>query len=173
MNMGGLVAWKIWHYTGGKMDNINRGTARAVADTAGGYILATLEVAAPTDRVFRALASNDIVDWWVRPGVFDTREWKGELSVGSHWEAAGMARGQQYTLEGEFLEIEAPRKLSHTWRLVGAPGPQTTVTYLLDEVAGGTRVTLRHSGFPAGESSINTCIGWETSLARLGEYLAR
>ena len=155
------------------MDNTNRGTARAVADTAEGYILATLEVAAPTERVFRALASDDIVDWWVRPGVFDTRGWKGDLSVGGHWEASGMARGQQFTLEGDFLEIEAPRKLSHTWRLVGAPGPQTTVTYLLDEVEGGTRVTLRHSGFPAGESSINTCIGWETSLARLGEYLAR
>jgi uncharacterized protein YndB with AHSA1/START domain len=105
--------------------------------------------------------------------VFDTGEWKGDLMVGGHWEASGMARGQQYTLEGEFLEIEAPRRLSHTWRLVGAPGPQTTVTYLLDEVGDGTRITLRHSGFTAGESSINTCIGWETRLARLGEYLAR
>ncbi|HKF56533.1 MAG TPA: SRPBCC family protein [Blastocatellia bacterium] len=155
------------------MENANRSTARAVADTAGGYVLATLEVGAPAQRVFRALASNDIVDWWVRPGVFDTREWKGDLSVGGHWEASGMARGREYTLEGEFLEIEAPRRLSHTWRLVGAAGPQTTVTYLLEEVDGGTRVTLRHSGFPAGESSINTSIGWETSLARLGEYLAR
>jgi len=154
------------------MNNANRGTARAVADTAEGYILATLEVAAPAQRVFQALASSDIVDWWVRPGVFDTREWKGDLSVGGHWEASGLARGQQYTLEGEFLEIEAPRLLSHTWRLVGAPAPQTTVTYLLSEVDGGTRITLRHAGFPAGESSINTCIGWETSLARLGEYLA-
>ena len=154
------------------MENMNRGTARAVADTTEEYILGTLEVAAPTQRVFLALASNDIVDWWVRPGVFDTREWQADLSIGGHWEASGTARGQQYTLEGEFLEIEAPRRLSHTWRLVGATGPQTTVTYLLEEVDGGTRVTLRHSGFPAGESSINTCIGWETSLARLAEYLS-
>jgi uncharacterized protein YndB with AHSA1/START domain len=95
------------------------------------------------------------------------------VRVGGHWEASGIARGNPYTLEGEFVEIDPPGKLVHTWRLVGAPGPQTMVTYVLAEVDGGTRVTLRHSGFPAGESSINTCIGWETSLARLAEYLAR
>jgi uncharacterized protein YndB with AHSA1/START domain len=154
------------------MGKINKGTARAVADTAQGYILATVEVAAPLERVFQALASRDIVDWWVRPGVFDTREWTGDLRPGGAWQASGIARGNPYTLEGEFLEVDRPRKLVHTWRLVGAPGPATTVTYLLAEVDGGTRVTLRHTGFSPGESSINTCVGWETSFERLAEYLA-
>ena len=30
------------------------------------------------ERVFQALASNEISEWWLRPGVFDTREWTGD-----------------------------------------------------------------------------------------------
>jgi len=154
------------------MNNINRDAARAVADIVEGYILATVGVAAPMDRVYRALASQDITAWWIRPGVFDTREWTGDMRAGGPWRASGMARGRSYTLEGDFVELDPPRKLVHTWRLAGTSGPVTTVTYLLTEVDGGTRVTLRHTGFPPGESSLNTCIGWETSFERLAEYLA-
>jgi hypothetical protein len=31
-----------------------------------------LEVADVDERTFQALASRDVVDWWVRPGVFNT-----------------------------------------------------------------------------------------------------
>jgi uncharacterized protein YndB with AHSA1/START domain len=57
------------------MSRINDGRARAVADLAEGLILASVEVATAPERVFQALASKEITEWWVRPGVFDTREW--------------------------------------------------------------------------------------------------
>jgi hypothetical protein len=38
----------------------------------------------PAERVFQALASEEIITWWARPGVFDTREWSGEVRVGGH-----------------------------------------------------------------------------------------
>ena len=145
------------------------GGLRAVADFTGGCVLVTVEIAAPLERVFRALASREIVDWWVRPGVFDTREWTGEVRVGGRWQATGVARGQPYTLEGEFLEVDPPRKLVHTWHLVGAPGKPTTVTFLLEESTAGTRVTLRHSGFPRDESGANVSAGWESSFQHLAK----
>jgi uncharacterized protein YndB with AHSA1/START domain len=83
-----------------------------------------------------------------------------------------MGSGRPYALEGEFLEVDPPRKLAHSWHVVGAPGAPTTVTYLLEPLAGGTRVTLRHSGFVAPEMCTNTCIGRERSFARLAEILA-
>jgi len=132
------------------------GTARAVADLAEGQILASVEVAAPPERVFRALASDEIVNWWVRPGVFDTREWAGDVRVGGHWEASGIGGGRPYTLEGAFLEVEPPRKLVHTWYPSGAPAAATTVAYVLE----------------AREVCSNTCIGWETSFERLADLLA-
>jgi uncharacterized protein YndB with AHSA1/START domain len=48
--------------------------ARAVADVIDGLIVATVEIERAPDRVFQALATREIVDWWVNPGVFDTRE---------------------------------------------------------------------------------------------------
>ena len=148
------------------------GTARAVADLAEGEILASVEVAAAPERAFRALASQDIVNWWVRPSVFDTREWAGDVRVGGHWEASGMGGGRPYTLGGAFLEVEPPRRLVHTWYPAGAPAAATTVAYLVEATNAGTRITLRHSGFGSREVCSNTCIGWETSFERLADLLA-
>jgi RNA polymerase sigma-70 factor (ECF subfamily) len=145
--------------------------ARAVADLAEGSILATVEVAAPPERVFRALASSDVVSWWVRPGVFDTAEWTGDVRPGGPWRASGNSRGQRYVLEGEFVEVDPPRKLAHTWRRLEGAGPVTRVTYTLERTEDGTRITLRHTGFASRPVCENTCIGWETSFERLAEYL--
>src|SRR5260221_217631 len=112
------------------MTEIKSGAAKALANLAEGEILATVEIAAPPERVFRALASKEIIDWWVRSGVFDTREWTGDVRKGGRWRASGVARGQPYVLEGEFLEVQPPTKLVHTWQRVGMPSAPTTVTYL-------------------------------------------
>ncbi len=148
------------------------GRARAVADLAEGRILASVEVAAAPEVAFRALASKEITSWWVRPGVFDTREWTGEVEAGGAWQASGMAKGKPYTLEGQFLKVDPPRKLVHTWHTVGIPGAHTTVTCLLERLNEGTRITLRHTGFDSREACINTCIGWETSFEKLVEILS-
>src|SRR5258705_748803 len=103
------------------MIEIKSGAARALADLTQGEILASVEIAAPPERVFQALASKEILDWWVNPGVFDTREWTGDVRKGGHWRASGVARGQPYALEGEFLEVAPPPKLGHTCKPVLAP----------------------------------------------------
>jgi uncharacterized protein YndB with AHSA1/START domain len=154
------------------MNEIESGAAKALANLAEGEILATVEIAAPPERVFRALASNEIVDWWVRPGVFDTREWTGDVRKGGRWRAAGVARGQPYVLEGEFLEVQPPTKLVHTWQRVGMPGAPTTVTYNLQPIAGGTRLTLRHAGFVPPDSCGNVCEGWQSSFEQLTRVLS-
>ena len=111
-----------------------------------------------------------ITDWWVRPGVFDTREWAGEVRVGGRWRATGMARGEPYVLEGEFLEVDPPRRLVHTWHTPGKPGT-TTVTYDLEPAPAGTRITLRHSGLRSPEACTATCTAWQTSFERLVQIL--
>ena len=141
--------------------------ARAVYDLAAGRVLASVDVPASPERVFRALIGDEVIRWWVNPGVFDTREWTAEARVGGRWRAAGVGRGQPYALEGEFLEVEEPRKLVHSWRSVGGPGQDSTVTYLLDSVPLGTHLTLRHEGFTDPAPCIRSCRGWESSLDAL------
>ena len=154
------------------MSTINITAARAVADPAEGQLLACVEIEADPERVFRALTSEEITAWWVRPGVFDTREWSGNVRVGGRWRAAGVSRGQPYVQEGEFLEIEPPQKLIHTWDGAGKPDTPSTVTYLLERFEKGTRLTIRQTGFVSRDVSNSFAIGWETSLNRLAEILA-
>src|SRR5579872_5023558 len=114
------------------MSTIKTAAARAVADPAEGQLLACVEIEAGPQRVFRALTSEEITAWWVRPGVFDTREWSGDVRVGGRWRAAGLSRGQPYVQQGEFLEIASPHKLVHTWDSAGKPDTPSKVTYLLE-----------------------------------------
>lgn len=144
--------------------------ARCDSDT--GRIEASVEIAASPERVFRALASEEICSWWARPGVFDTRQWSGDLRAGGRWQASGIGNGRPYGLEGEFREIDPPRKLVHTWQVAGAPMPPSLVTYRLQPFAGGTQLSLEHSGLVVPEACVNTCAGWETSFRRLAELLA-
>src|SRR5262245_45480766 len=154
------------------MNSMARG-ARAVADLAQREILATVEVTADAERVFRALASKDIINWWVRPGVFDTREWSGEVCAGGRWRASGMSRGQPYVQEGVFVEVDPPRRLVHSWDGAGAADIPSMVSYVLEPLAtNATRVTLRHAGFASSEVCSAFAIGWETSLERLAETLS-
>ena len=154
------------------MSRTMNSTARAVADLSEGLVLASVEIAASPERVFRALTSEEITQWWVRPGVFDTRKWSADVRVGGRWEATGVGKDGPYGLEGEFLEIDPPQRLVHTWHPVGAPvAAMSTVTYMLEPIEGGTRITLRQSGITSRASGLGICLGWETSFEKLEELL--
>lgn len=141
-------------------------------DLSDGKILAAVELPKPAERVFDALTGQEVLKWWVNPGVFDTREWSADTRPGGAWHASGLGRGQPYTLEGEFSEVDPPKKLVHTWRSGENSKDSTMVTYLLNQIPDGTRLTLRHEGFREPLTLVRTCIGWETSLEALARLLA-
>lgn len=146
--------------------------ARAVSDVVDGSVVASVEIAKAPERVFQALTTPEIIEWWVNPGVFDTREWSGDVRVGGRWSASGMARGAPYTLVGEFLEIDPPRKLVQTWHMKDAPGTPSMVTYLLEVIPGGTRLIVRHAGLAAPEQRKNVGTGWCSSFEQLAEIMS-
>jgi uncharacterized protein YndB with AHSA1/START domain len=154
------------------MSSTIKSGVHADVDPAAGHLVVSVELPAAPERVFQAISSKDIAGWWVRPGVFDTREWSGDLRVGGRWRTSGMMRGQPYTLEGAFLEIDAPRRLVHTWEGAGNAPSSSTVSYVLEPLDDGTRLTLRHSGLASPDVTSRFAAGWETSLERLVEILA-
>ncbi len=147
--------------------------ARAVADVVSGDILASVEIPVSLERAFQAISTSEIAKWWVRPGVFETKEWSGDFRIGGKWSASGTGGGgsQSFVLEGEFTDIEYPTKLVHTWKPVGAPIPPMSVMYYLENTDSGTRLTLRQSGVVSPDLCRNTAIGWETSFDKLAEIL--
>jgi uncharacterized protein YndB with AHSA1/START domain len=72
---------------------------------------------------------------------------------------------------GEFLEVEPPRRLVHTWGWEGddnpvAPG-STTIEYDLTPEGEGTRLRVVHSGLPSAEAASSHGHGWDHYFARL------
>ena len=149
--------------------------ARALADLAAGVVLATVQIAAPAERVFQALTDpRELMQWWGSPETYHADKWEADLQVGGRWRVEGKrADGTPYWVHGRFLEIDAPRRLVHTWQHNwDADHPETKVTYTLDEVPGGTRVTVRHEGFATRSEACNAhATGWERVLAWLESHL--
>jgi uncharacterized protein YndB with AHSA1/START domain len=157
------------------MSKPKTGAARAIADVTEGVILASVEIEAPPERVYRALTdSSEIVRWWGSDELYWTKRWTSDLRVGGKWRADGLGSdGHAFAVEGEFLEIDPPRKLVHTWKPDWDGGAVTTVSYSLEPIAQGTRVTVRHDGFgDRAESCRNHGTGWERVLAWLAMFSA-
>lgn len=147
-------------------------TARAVADVTEGAILAAVEIAAPPERVFRAIASPEIAAWWGSPDTYRTTAWAGDVRVGGRFRSTGeSADGQAFAVEGEFLEVNAPNRLVHTWKPDWEEGAATTVTFRLEPTPIGTRLVLRHTGFGARTASCQSHgQGWERVLGWLAAF---
>ena len=154
----------------GKLDT----RARAVYDLAAGRVLASVDLPSSREKVFPALTGPEVKTWWTNPGVFDTREWSADVRVGGSWRGSGVARDGPWLLEGQFREVDAYTKLVFTWRSVGGVDQDSVVTYLLEPVAGGTRLVLRHEGFVGAPiACVRSSAGWEACFEALGKLLSR
>lgn len=146
---------------------------RAVADLAQGAIVATVEIEAPVERVYRALTSDEITKWWGADDVYRTTQWEGDVRPGGRFRAAGVgADGTTFEVKGEYREVEAPHRVVHTWEADWEPGTPTVVSYRLEPTAFGTRVTVRHEGFTSRESCACHGEGWPRVLRWLVSYAA-
>jgi len=153
--------------------NLGRAHIRSRVEVADGRVVAVVEIAASPERVFQALTSAEIVNWWVNPGVFDTRQWSGDVRVDGRWRASGIAGGVPYVLMGEYLEVAPPRRLSHTWRLIEPRVENSVVSFDLEPTAIGTLLTVTHTGLEAPEVGKGAAGGWETSLRELALRLSQ
>jgi uncharacterized protein YndB with AHSA1/START domain len=133
-----------------------------------------VEISAPPERVFRALASEEISKWWGSAETYRVTRWTGEVKVGGAWKSEGVGRdGKPFAVRGEFLEVDPPKRLVHTWKYDWDPkGSTTTITYKLEAIAGGTRVIVKHEGFSdAREACLDHGDGWERVLTWLSGHL--
>lgn len=148
---------------------------RALASVDGGVVKAEIEITAPPERVFKALTNAaELAAWWGAHGMYHTTEWQIDLRPGGKWSTVAInADGSRSTVGGEYLEIDPPRLLVHTWRPSWDDFMETTIRYDLQPTATGTRVLVTHSGFgDRAEQATGTGEGWRRVLDWLGEFLA-
>jgi uncharacterized protein YndB with AHSA1/START domain len=150
-------------------------TPRAVID--GGSILATVDVAAPPERVWLALTTEEVEQWWGSDDAYRVTQWAADLRLGGRWSLVVRTRdGMTYPASGTFLKIDAPHKLVQTrkyeWNHPTLGRMDTIVTYGLSPMGGGTRVTVRHDGFAGRDDAAKEhVLGWERFLGWLEAYL--
>jgi uncharacterized protein YndB with AHSA1/START domain len=146
-------------------------SARAVADLTDGVILASVEIAASPERVFRAISSEEIASWWGSSETYRVTHWAGDVRPGGWWRSEGVsADGTPFAVSGDILRVEPPFLLVHTWRYEHKPDDVTTVRFQIDPIPGGARLTVRHEGFTDRAACEGHSSGWERVLTWLTAF---
>jgi uncharacterized protein YndB with AHSA1/START domain len=145
-------------------------------------ILAEIFIAAPPERIFAAITDPAQMPlWWGQQGMYRITEWKNELRRGGKWSSVGVSvDGSSFRVDGEYLEVDPPRRLVHTW-IANWTGPLKTVVHWhldphFDPVARktGTLVKIRHQGFAANPpAAASHTEGWKRVLGWLEGYMER
>ena len=73
---------------------------------------------------------------------------------------------------GEILEVISFKQLSHTFQYHDKKEPPTRVTYIIDEVDTGVKLTLIHNGFKSESETYHSVgEGWPIILSGLKSFL--
>lgn len=147
--------------------------ATAIADVSEGIVLARIEIAAAPERVWKAITTEELANWWGSAEMYRTTKHTIDLRPGGSYRSEGQgADGSAFHVAGKVLEVDPPKRLVQTWEPSWEQGPPTTVTWLLEPIATGTRVTVRHTGFANPAACDDHAAGWLRVLAWLGGYQA-
>ena len=121
-----------------------------------------------------------------REAVWEYLTDKDKLGEWYHHAEADLANGEAYALvrtddegqkaplvTGRVLEMNPPSKLVTTFLIDAFQGNETTVTWVLEDAAGGTRLHLTHDGIAAamGDGALPLLMGidggWDAHLSDL------
>ncbi len=144
-------------------------------------IVRSIEVRAPIERVYRALTDAEEFSTWFQVNL------DGPFRVGSTVSGIYTFPGCEGTrFLGRITAMEAPALFAYEWcpselaeEAVSLDGlPTTLVEFRLQPVAGGTRITVRESGFEvfarADERALNldmNTTGWRLQFDNLVAHL--
>jgi len=139
-------------------------------------IVAEMTIDASAETIFAALTDpKKLSAWWGDDQMYRADKWTVDLRVGGKWRAEGGRTGQPSGLlvEGEFLEIDPPKRLAYTWKPTWVEAPVTVVRYVLTPTANGTHLILTHTGFGGNEKALEAHQGWAQVLGWLKTYLQK
>ena len=143
------------------------------ANTKKGEIYGTAEINATPERVFRALTTNEMAEWWGQ-GPYKTHYYKIDLRPSGKWSAkATGAKGDETTVGGEYITIDPPRVLEYTWVPSWDNFAESRVRFEITPTATGSLVKLTHTGFTGREEmATQHATGWKMVLGWLSGYVS-
>ncbi len=165
----------------------------ATAQISPDYDVVTAEIfiAAPPARVFEAITDpKQTAQWWGQKGLYRITNATADVRPGGKWISEGIGDdGTKFSVQGEYLEIDPPRKLVQTWIPSYAGMLKTVVRWELEprdvhglqhqgpgRVGTGTLLKIHHSGFAGNEAAARghgegwkRVLGWVRGFVEKGE----
>lgn len=159
----------LWRMTLGNLDTHLRGGAGIVLPDFTDprpEVRASIYIDAPRAEVFKALIEPEKLNKWLSTAASVEPRSDGRYSYGWKYPVDGREVAGGPT---RILEIVPNEKLVTDWPdwRGDATVPMTTVTWLLESVGKGTRVTLIHSGFTRTTDISDYTPGWADFLEKL------
>jgi uncharacterized protein YndB with AHSA1/START domain len=151
-------------------------------------VIAEIFIAAPPARVFQAISDpNQLPRWWGQDGLYHVTKSTMDIRPGGKWRSDGVgADGKEFYVQGEYLEVDPPRRLVHTW--VGSYDPtETVVRWELEpqsvsalhpsgpkKAGTGTRLRVTQEGFAGNLPSAQSHgEGWKRVLGWLEAFVTK
>jgi uncharacterized protein YndB with AHSA1/START domain len=125
-------------------------------------------LAAPPERVWRALTRADELAAWFWPQAWDAAV-TVDLRVGGRYRVASAPVGMAFG--GEYVAVEPVQRLVQTWQWDG-DDDETLVTITLTPEGSGTRLEIVHERFATDEDAASHLQGWNDCLDRLPAFAA-
>jgi uncharacterized protein YndB with AHSA1/START domain len=138
-------------------------------------ITSEIYIAAEPERVFRALTEpGQVVQWWGQRGIYQCKEFAADLRPGGKWRSAGIGPdGGPFEVKGEYLQVDPPRVLVHSWTASWTGDARTTVRWELEPKGRGTTLRILHSGLTAYPGIGDSYRGWPRMLGWIQALLER
>jgi uncharacterized protein YndB with AHSA1/START domain len=108
---------------------------------------------------------------WYAPDEMTVPAATSDLRVGGAYtiEMKGKMKGENAdgAVGGKYTRIVPGQMLVFTWHWEGDPSPETVVTIELQDLNGGTQLTLTHERFASAQSRNKHEYGWTSCLENL------
>ena len=145
-------------------------------------IVSEIQVAAPPERIFRALTDADELQNWFRNPECPPKFWKMDARIGGKYSYATehgsvVVNGvTAFECHGDILEYDPPRLLVYTWiaNWHDDPNSSTVVRWELTPMGNGTNVRVTHSGLghlPIARQDYSG--GWPGVVEQLKKFVER
>jgi uncharacterized protein YndB with AHSA1/START domain len=122
----------------------------------------SIHIAVPVQRVWDEITKTGRIQRALYNTVLETK-----LVPGSRLRYYSPDKKRVFIV-GEVVEVQPPRRFSHTYMFTTDISPPTLVTWELKEESGGTRVTITHSRWTsAHKAPQKVAAGWTEILGLL------
>jgi uncharacterized protein YndB with AHSA1/START domain len=126
----------------------------------------TIEIRVPRERVWEEITSLGRVQGFMMNTLLEST-----LAPGARLRYYSPDKRRVFVV-GKVVEVDPPRRFSHTYMFTFRPEEPSLVTWELEDIPGGCRVTLTHGGWTnQAETHKGVLGGWRKIVAALKTQL--